>query len=291
MDDNETADLAVNSGGNETAVIEAVVTTNIPLLKQLLERYPDLIDSVEPASGNSLLHLAVLHGGYNAAVHLLNRGCCTLQRNGHGLTAVQLAQRLPERGAFAVAIQLTERKRREQNLAALRRSAAASTDSSIAVPMLRRRAALSGGTFASLQQLTRRNLDVARGTLLRLEAEVCAAKVLIQSLEHQLILLDSAAQLADLEPSVDNDREADTSGRSPGASGLDLELVTCGVCLEIVSSRIYQCRQGHIYCEQCFARPEMTLCPECRISIEEPVRNRALEKIVSSLLSPSKPSG
>jgi hypothetical protein len=26
---------------------------------------------------------------------------------------------------------------------------------------------------------------------------------------------------------------------------------------------------GHIFCEACFSRPEMTHCPECRISIGE----------------------
>ena len=60
-----------NSNYLTAAVIQAATVTNVPRLKLLLERHPDLVNSVEPVSGNSLLHLAVLHGGYNSAVHLL----------------------------------------------------------------------------------------------------------------------------------------------------------------------------------------------------------------------------
>ena len=229
-----------NSNYLTAAVIQAATVTNVPRLKLLLERHPDLVNSVEPVSGNSLLHLAVLHGGYNSAVHLLNRGCNTLHRNGHGLTAVQLAQRLPERGAFAVAIQLTERKRRECQLAALRR-ASSSAETSLP-PAVNANWANNGGALASLHQMTRRNLEAARGTVARLDAEVCAVKALVQSLEHQLILIESAAQLADLQQqgSRDNSRAA------VSASGFDLEVVRCGVCLEIASSKIFQCKEGKL---------------------------------------------
>jgi ankyrin repeat protein len=65
------------------ALIQAVKTTDVPQLKRLLEHGAD-VNTVEPKSGNSLLHLAVLHGGYNAAVHLLNRGCSTAHCNNQG---------------------------------------------------------------------------------------------------------------------------------------------------------------------------------------------------------------
>lgn len=276
--------LPVDSGGylqTLDAVIQAVKTTNVPQVKLLLERGAD-VNSVEPTSRNSLLHLAVLHGGYNAAVHLLNRGCSTSHCNSDGLTAVQMAQRLPDRGAFAVAIQLTDRKRRERQLAAERITASATR---MTVPSSSSPA--RGGPLLSLHQLTRRNLEAARGSLVSLEAQVVAAKALVRSLEHQLILIESAAQLADLQRGVHGGGSSKVADYEngvvmKGGSGVQLDLARCGVCLEIARTKIYQCSEGHIFCELCFLRPEMTQCPECRIPIDEPVRNRALEKIIAS---------
>ena len=124
MDENDTQDNEEDpSLSFNAAIMQAVKSTavNLPQLRLLLERRGADMNCVEAASGNSLLHLAVLHSNYNATVHLLNRGCSTDQRNSHGLTAVQLAQRLPDRGAFAVAIQLTDLERRERQNSSTRK--------------------------------------------------------------------------------------------------------------------------------------------------------------------------
>jgi Ankyrin repeats (many copies) len=238
-----------------TAVLQAVMTTNVPRLKKLLERDPDLINCVDPATGNSLLHLAVLHGGYNAAVHLLNRGCSTAHRNVHGLTAVQLARRLPECGAIAVAIALTEQKRHECDLADLRARARAAN-----ISALTNRTTGLSGPLATLHQLTLRNLEAARGTLARLEAEMAAAKALVQSLEHQLILIESAAQLADLQQ-----QSSDSGGES--SAGIDLEHARCGVCLELPGGKIFQCNQGITKIPATFFWVNLDF-PKCRPNFE-----------------------
>jgi hypothetical protein len=227
MDDNE------SSEGDDflDAVIHSVKTSNLPHLRQLLVRGAD-VNSIEPLTANSLLHLAVLNGCYNIAVHLLNRGCSTAHRNSDGLTAVQLAQRLPERGAFAIAIQLSNRKRQERHRRQQQLVVAAAQVKAAGGKLL------TAGPFGSLHELTRRNLESARGSLASLEAQVMAARALVHSLEHQLIVIESAAELQ-------RRKDVDGEMRSFDAN-FDLELARCGVCLEISRTKIFQCNEGTI---------------------------------------------
>ena len=55
----------------------------------------------------------------------------------------------------------------------------------------------------------------------------------------------------------------------------------CYVCHDLPGFpiRIYQCKEGHIICKECFFNPNMNKdqCGMCRTDIEEPIRNRALE--------------
>jgi hypothetical protein len=235
MDDNESPE------GDDylDALIHSVKTSNLPHLRQLLVRGAD-VNSIEPLTANSLLHLAVLNGGYNIAVHLLNRGCNTAHRNSDGLSAVQLAQRLPERGAFAIAIQLSDRRRQERRCRQQQQLAAAAAQVKAAGGKLSS-SVLTAGPFGSLYELTRRNLESARGSLASLEAQVMAARALVHSLEHQLIVIESAAEL---QRRVQN-KEVEGDVRSFGAN-FDLELVRCGVCLEISRTKIFQCNEGTI---------------------------------------------
>ena len=100
--------------------------------------------------------------------------------------------------------------------------------------------------MATLHQLTRRNLDAARGSLSTLEAQVGAAKALVHSLEHQLILIESAAQLADIQRHSDGGGLNQTNESGGIRGGVDLALVRCGVCLDISRAKIFQCSQGTI---------------------------------------------
>ena len=43
---------------------------------------------------------------------------------------------------------------------------------------------------------------------------------------------------------------------------------------------MWQCPEGHIICESCVDRPELRVCPQCRISLTGQLsRNRALEDL------------
>ena len=59
----------------------------------------------------------------------------------------------------------------------------------------------------------------------------------------------------------------------------------CPICFErfAYNVHIYQCYNGHIYCQSCKEKPEMKRCPFCRIDISNVnIRNLALEEIVDS---------
>ena len=43
----------------------------------------------------------------------------------------------------------------------------------------------------------------------------------------------------------------------------------CPVCMDDMKppTRIFQCRNGHVICENCKAHPELNTCPSCRIPL------------------------
>lgn len=68
-----------------------------------------------------------------------------------------------------------------------------------------------------------------------------------------------------------------------------LEQVTCPVCIEIPTSEIYQCTNGHILCSKCLTK--VRSCPQCRQKFEKdgiPIRIRArvLEDLLDSVKTP-----
>ena len=62
----------------------------------------------------------------------------------------------------------------------------------------------------------------------------------------------------------------------------DQEQFACPVCMELLKppSRIFQCSEGHILCENCKENPSLVHCPQCRVVLEGNCsRNRALEEV------------
>jgi len=75
-----------------------------------------------------------------------------------------------------------------------------------------------------------------------------------------------------------------------GAKGLPKSarnLLECPVCLELAwpPKKIYQCREGHIICEECKSNPALKVCPMCRIPLANNLtsRNRQLEELARAL--------
>jgi len=70
-----------------------------------------------------------------------------------------------------------------------------------------------------------------------------------------------------------------------------LRILECPVCLSEFKPpiQIYQCLEGHVICGTCIRRPEVGVCPQCRIVWKGNLsRNRVLETI-SRKLFPNEP--
>ena len=57
-----------------------------------------------------------------------------------------------------------------------------------------------------------------------------------------------------------------SGGCGGGESNRDEEWFGCPVCLMLLTppTRIFQCPEGHILCEECKENPAMVHCPQCR---------------------------
>ena len=58
-------------------------------------------------------------------------------------------------------------------------------------------------------------------------------------------------------------------------------LFECSICQELAICEIYQCRNGHLTCHDCFRKlPRPILCPVCRDPMPaDPIRNRVAEQV------------
>ena len=57
----------------------------------------------------------------------------------------------------------------------------------------------------------------------------------------------------------------------------------CPVCLTLPLGSIYQCKEGHLVCMDCYKKfRSPILCPTCRTAMpNDPIRNRAAEQVNS----------
>ena len=58
------------------------------------------------------------------------------------------------------------------------------------------------------------------------------------------------------------------------------ELVACIVCHTITYSKILQCPNGHLTCNECISSGNLSTCPLCRTSLHLATRNLAVEQII-----------
>jgi len=67
-----------------------------------------------------------------------------------------------------------------------------------------------------------------------------------------------------------------------------LQELTCPICFGLCHAPIWQCRNGHLVCDDCYGqleRKNITSCPVCRVLLPgtERIRNLAMEKAVANL--------
>ena len=108
----------------------------------------------------------------------------------------------------------------------------------------------------------------------RYAAEVNRRREEILKVESELDYFDKSYNLPETELGPSLRREFD-----------------CPVCYEVMEPprRIYQCENGHLLCEHCKVREEMSKCPTCRLTFGAGKkllsRNRAMEKLIENYVT------
>jgi len=71
------------------------------------------------------------------------------------------------------------------------------------------------------------------------------------------------------------------SPTSPTTKSILIKESECPICLQEMLGRIWQCESGHLVCEDCHNRPEVSCCPTCRSNFMG--RATAVEQIVKTI--------
>ena len=257
---------------DSNTIIQAVKGGSLVGVKQLLEEGEDPDDVDE--DGNTGLHHAVIGEHYNIAVLLLNSGAGLEVRNKDGLNCLQLAQRLAGRTVFSIAIQLTRRNRLEQEKLEQKHQLISQGVESGGEDGDEESDEDGGDGLERTLQTTQHSLTSARRLLTDLESQVCSARSLVNQLELEVSRLK-----VNVERRKKRNRPREENSRKIRMSDVE----RCSICLEVPRPplKVYQCPEGHSFCEDCKNRSDMTNCPECRISLNGvSIRNRTLERLI-----------
>ena len=90
-----------------------------------------------------------------------------------------------------------------------------------------------------------------------------------QRREHERNLEELGAQLERAErKSVLHCANANSANGGANGGADEEQWFGCPVCLSLLRppTRIFQCPEGHILCEECKENPAMVHCPQCRYS-------------------------
>ncbi|XP_023322452.1 uncharacterized protein LOC111696906 isoform X3 [Eurytemora carolleeae] len=60
-----------------------------------------------------------------------------------------------------------------------------------------------------------------------------------------------------------------------------VDSLQCPVCYKTSLGNVYQCEHGHVMCGSC--RSRLRSCPVCRVVLNQPIRNLALEQLARLL--------
>jgi len=264
---------------NKISLPEAVKKRTYAEIKKLVESGRDL-DEVDGA-GDTALHVAVIEGHYNTSVLLLNRGCSMLVMNKEGLTARQVAERMEGRTVFVMAMQLTERSRAERGRREEKqRLLKEEQERLITEDMDTVDSDDSDTEFvkkSSKLVTSQQSLTAAKNLVKNLESQVTAAKCLVNRLEMDVQSIQRELEHCKKKKSKKQSQES-SNPNVPNAI-----LAPCSVCLDVPRPplKVFQCPEGHIFCEICERRPELTSCPECRVSlVGVKIRNRTMEQLI-----------
>ncbi|KAI4308144.1 hypothetical protein L6164_031248 [Bauhinia variegata] len=84
------------------------------------------------------------------------------------------------------------------------------------------------------------------------------------------------------KPRITEKEDEEESSISPFLT--NIEVLQCFICYELLTSPVFQCKNGHSACSSCCSKVNKK-CPVCSSSIGD-MRNRAIEDVLESLMVP-----
>jgi len=272
-----------NQGKEATSLVALVHAGSYQALREMVNRQEVNLDQTDEVL-NTPLHVAVATRQHNMAVMLLNRGASIDRKDREGRTALQLARSLGEAGeGMVVAIQLTARRRQEETRREEKRRMVAEERERQA-ELLRQKKEEEQKQNEEDEEMDIQEWEQEDGCDPILEAalsRLSVAREVVREMEDQLEVAKGG--LARLEAQVGRLRkECERKGKSDTRKTISLP--HCSVCLEVPAPglKVFQCPEGHIFCQSCQERPELSSCPECRASLTGvSIRNRALESLLA----------
>ena len=90
--------------------------------------------------------------------------------------------------------------------------------------------------------------------------------------------MENSGKFASILKQLEREEEGETV---PSVRSSLLREAECPVCLQEMTGRIMQCESGHLLCEDCHQRPEVSSCPTCRAPFMG--RATAVEQIVKTI--------
>jgi len=152
----------------------------------------------------------------------------------------------------------------------------------------RRLAELEEGETKSLESsLKEKRLALEKVKVdFRKQREIARAEIFKLEQKIKVLQTEEEKKSAELEKEIDKiSSEIDKKKRvvERPDQNKDIEsCLECPVCLEVCKPplQVWQCPEGHIICGSCVDRPELRVCPQCRVSLTGQLsRNRALEDL------------
>jgi len=135
-----------------------------------------------------------------------------------------------------------------------------------------------------LERLILKQRKNLKETKTSFKAKLEAAFATVKSLQAE-----EALKCSELEKAID-DLAAKISNKKKGKKPDESmeSCLECPICLEICKppTQVWQCPEGHILCGFCSAKPEVLVCPQCRVKLAGRLsRSRVLEEMARKMFS------
>ena len=275
------ANLDLQDEDGETALIVASKTGQADIVKKLLSNGAYLSKN---KNGENALYIATYYGRLDTVRILLDTDIDTGLKNKDGRTALDIAVS----------------KKRKSIIDLMVNKTCSNTTKEVVVNIEKKKEFL-------LKQVHKLEIEQVKDLLNEKENRLLQAAndmkfhheeierkgMLIKQLEREITMhnhayFSSRDTQEQLKPEVNSLSIKLNTLSKKVPEGRDESYYECPVCFEIpvYPTRVYQCINGHIYCEVCKDKPSMENCPVCRKPIKGlNIRSLAFENMVAEKYS------